>query len=213
MSDFSNKWQKQPKESITKRIKETIRGPEPIKPLIEKASYQIQSHIAKLDNTLKKIKAKDAKLFSKTAKAVQKHDANMSKVYANELAEVRKMAKMVSQAKIVLEQVGMRLHTVKDMGELVVTLAPAIKVIKDVRGGISSIMPEAENEIAMVSEGLGSLMTEFGNLTGFGMSFEPASEEAEKILAEASAIAEQKMKESFPSLPSELTGEKEKTHY
>lgn len=207
MSDFSKKWQKQRKESMAKKIKETIRGPEPIKPLINKAGLQIKAHIAKLDNTLKKIKDKDAKLFNKTAKAVQKHDMATGKIYANELAEVRKMAKMVSQAKIVLEQVGMRLNTVNDLGELVVTLAPAIKVIKSVRGGVASIMPEAESEISMISEGLGSLMTELGNLSGFGLSFEPTSEEAEKILAEASAIAEQRMKETFPSLPSEVKEE------
>ncbi len=45
---------------------------------------------------------------------------------------------------------------------------------------------------------------EAGSLVGFGEITIPTSIEAKKILEEAKIVAEQRMKESFPSLPASL---------
>ena len=45
------------------------------------------------------------------------------------------------------------------------------------------------------------MMQEIGTVPGMGLSFDTNGEEAEKILAEASVIAETKMSGSFPSIP------------
>ena len=39
---------------------------------------------------------------------------------------------------------------------------------------------------------------------GYNLNFEAANEDAEKVLAEAAAVAEQRMKEKFPEIPSGL---------
>jgi division protein CdvB (Snf7/Vps24/ESCRT-III family) len=46
------------------------------------------------------------------------------------------------------------------------------------------------------------MVTESGGATAFQMNNFSSSEEAEKILTDANAIAEQRMKEKFPTLPS-----------
>ena len=54
-------------------------------------------------------------------------------------------------------------------------------------------MPKGASEVTEVGEILNDLMS---NMSGFGdmkMSFEPANEDAENILAEASALAEQRV--------------------
>jgi division protein CdvB (Snf7/Vps24/ESCRT-III family) len=49
---------------------------------------------------------------------------------------------------------------------------------------------------------------EAAQASGSTLNFEAANEDAEKILAEASAVAEQRMKERFPELPTAApTGE------
>ena len=45
------------------------------------------------------------------------------------------------------------------------------------------------------------MMQEIGSVPGLAMNFDTKDEEAEKIIAEASAIAETKMESTLPSIP------------
>ncbi len=156
--------------------------------------------ITKLDNTANKLKEKDSTTFQKIVNYLQKHDTDHATVYANELAEIRKMYKMVSQARLALEQIVTRLSTVTDLGDVVVTLAPAMSVIRSVRSGLMQVMPAAEGEISEISSMLSSILVDAGQMSGMTLNFESANEDAEKILAEASTLAEARMKEKLPDL-------------
>ncbi len=135
---------------------------------------------------------------------MQKHDSQHAAVYANELAEVRKMSRMVTQAKLALEQITLRLNTVTELGDIVVTLTPAMAVIRSVRQGLVSVLPEAEGEIGEISGLLSSVLVDAGTVGGYSLNFEAANEDAEKVLAEAAVVAESRMKEKFPEIPSGL---------
>ncbi|MGP8124840.1 MAG: hypothetical protein ACLQEQ_03110 [Nitrososphaerales archaeon] len=65
-------------------------------------------------------------------------------------------------------------------------------------------MPEAEGEIGEISGLLSSILVDVGTVGGYSMNFEAANEDAERILSEASALAEQRMKEKFPEIPATL---------
>jgi division protein CdvB (Snf7/Vps24/ESCRT-III family) len=49
---------------------------------------------------------------------LQKHDTEHANVYANELAEVRKMIKTVTSSKLALEQIVLRLNTITELGDM-----------------------------------------------------------------------------------------------
>lgn len=201
MSAFASKWTKSPTEGFGERVKEAVRPAGPLKPRIEQAIRQIHLQVAKLDATSGKLKDRDATIFSKVVSAIQKHDMSHASVFANELAEIRKMNKMVTQARLALEQIVLRLNTVQELGDIVVTLTPAMSVIRSVKAGLVSVLPEAEHEIGEISGLLSSILVDAGQLGGYTLNFEAANEDAEKILGEASAVAEQRMKEKFPELP------------
>jgi division protein CdvB (Snf7/Vps24/ESCRT-III family) len=81
-------------------------------------------------------------------------------------------------------------------------------ILNNVKRGIISVLPEAEREIGEIGNLLSSILVEAGQASGSTLNFEVANEDAEKILAEASAVAEQRMKEKFPELPTAApTGE------
>jgi division protein CdvB (Snf7/Vps24/ESCRT-III family) len=172
-----------------------------LKPRLEQAIRAIQVQITKLDATANKLKERDTAIFNKVVSALQKHDTQHASVYANELAEVRKIARLVTQAKMALEQISLRLSTVQELGEIVVTLAPAMGVIRGVKNGLVQVLPEAEKELGDISSLLSSILVDAGQMAGTTLNFEASSEEAERILGEAAAIAEQRMKEKFPELP------------
>jgi division protein CdvB (Snf7/Vps24/ESCRT-III family) len=102
---------------------------------------------------------------------------------------------------MILEQISMRLGTVKEMGDVVTVLSPVVPIIRNIKGGISGIMPNAGTEIDEIGNMLGSLLTDAGSVSGSMMSFEPSSEDAEKIMAEAKAVAEQKSMDRLPQVP------------
>ncbi len=204
MSQFTNRWDKRNNQSFTSKVRESVRSPGPLKPRLDLATRQIQVQVAKLDATVAKLRDRDAQIFNKIVASIQKHDSQHASVYANELAEIRKMNKMVTQAKLALEQITLRLNTITELGDIVVTLTPAMSVIRSVRQGLMGVLPEAEGEIGEISTLLSSILVDAGQVGGYSLNFEAANEDAEKVLAEAAAVAEQRMKEKFPDIPSGL---------
>ena len=204
MSAFAGKWEKQNNQSLGTRVKESVRNPGPMKPRLDLAVRQIQVQIAKLDSTSTKLRERDNSIFNKVVTSLQKHDTQHASVFANELAEIRKMNKMVTQAKLALEQIVLRLNTITELGDIVVTLTPAMAVIRGVKQGLTGVLPEAECEIGEISGLLSSILVDAGTVGGYSLNFEAANEDAERIMSEASAVAEQRMKERFPEIPANL---------
>ncbi len=132
-------------------------------------------------------------------------------VFANELAEIRKMEKMIMHARLALEQIVLRLSTVSELGDVVSTLAPAVGVLRSVRNGMSAIFPEAEREIGQIGNLLSGIIIDAGQSSGLSINFETANEDAQKILTEAATVAEQKIKDKFPELPAGMPAISEKT--
>jgi division protein CdvB (Snf7/Vps24/ESCRT-III family) len=204
MSTFAGKWEKTNNQSFGTRVKESVKNPGPLKPRLDLAVRQIQVQVAKLDSTSTKLRERDNSIFGKVVASLQKHDTQHASVFANELSEIRKMNKMVTQAKLALEQIVLRLNTITELGDIVVTLTPAMSVIRNVKQGLVGVLPEAESEIGEISGLLSSILVDAGTVGGYSLNFEAANEDAERILAEASAVAETRMKEKFPEIPSTL---------
>ncbi|MCP8322761.1 MAG: Snf7 family protein [Candidatus Methylarchaceae archaeon HK02M2] len=199
--NFSKKWVKDELESRREKLKEAIKPAEPLKIRVKEAERKIKIQIKKLDMMLVKLRARDSFIFEKMVTAVKKHDLKMRNALLNEITEVRRTAKLVSQTKMLLEQITLRLNTIQNTGDLVVILAPVVSGIGKVRSGLARVIPETEYEIREISSVLSDVVMNAGRLEGITLNFEVANEDAEKILAEASAVAEHNMRDDFPKLP------------
>jgi len=204
MSQFAGKWEKNQGQGFATKVRDSVKNPGPLKPRLDLAVRQIQVQIAKLDATSTKLRERDNGIFSKVVASIQKHDTQHASVFANELAEIRKMNKMVTQAKLALEQIVLRLNTITELGDIVVTLTPAMSVMGSVNAGLVRVLREAVSGIGEISGLLSSVLVDAGSVGGYSLNFEAANEDAEKILAEASAVAETRMKEKFPEIPAGL---------
>lgn len=213
-SKFTKDWEK-PRR---KGIRSILRPDAPLKQKIGLAVRRVETQIQHLDGALNRLGERDKMLFSKVVNAYSNHEIQRASVFANELAELRKMASFMMNGKLALERVVLRLRTVSELGNVAVTLAPATKVLQNVRTGVAGILPNAEQELGEVGMMLNEIMIEAGQTTGVTPDFEVASEDAMKILNEAAMVAEQRMKEKFPELPAlrateEHAGEFEYTNY
>ena len=198
---------------MKERIKEAIRSPEPLKPRLDLAVRRIELQIQKLDKATNRLTERDKAIFDRIVKAYSKHDMPRANVFANELAGIRKMEKMIMHSRLALEQIALRLSTVSELGDVVTTLGPAVGVLRSVRDGMSAIFPEAERELGQIGNLLGGMITDVGQNTGVSIDFETANDDAQNILDEAATVAEQKIKEKFPALPAGIPtiGEKNPT--
>jgi division protein CdvB (Snf7/Vps24/ESCRT-III family) len=200
---FSNKWVKPQGETLGNKLLEGLKPQVPLKPRIEEAQRKLQMQISKLDSISSRINEKDQVIFKRVVLAMQSHDAQHARILSGELAQIRKMGKMIGSAKLALEQIQLRLNTITELGDVVVTLSPAMSVIKGLQSGLSGMMPEADQSFAQISDLLGNIMTDSGQIPageiGMPTNF---NEDTAKIMEEASSIVEMNMKSKFPDLPS-----------
>jgi len=202
MTNFEKNWARQETSSLTDKLKDSVKPQGSLKPRIQTAVNKLQLQISKMDSMLNKLHERDAQLFKRIVAAMQQHDTSASRVLSNELAEIRKVTKMLSNARIALEQVQLRLTTIHDLGDAMVAIGPAMSTMKGLRSSLGRFMPEADAELNAMTQTLGGLMMDSLAGDAFSVDSDISSEETDKILQEASAVAEQQIGERFPSVPS-----------
>ncbi|TLX93785.1 MAG: hypothetical protein E6K91_08215 [Thaumarchaeota archaeon] len=202
MTGFDKSWTRPESVGLTEKIRETVKPQGALKPRIESAVNKLQGQISKMDSMLGKLRERDAQLFKRIVAAMQQHDAASSRVLSNELAEIRKVTKMLGNARVALEQVQLRLTTIHDLGDAMIAIGPAMATMKGLKSSLGRFMPEADSELNSMTQTLNGLMMD--SLAGgdFNVDTDVSGEETEKILQEASAVAEQQIGDRFPSVPS-----------
>jgi len=199
---FAKKWEtKRDDQPFQNRLKDAVKPPGPLKPRLDFAVRRIDLQVQKLDQATERFTQRDQAIFARIVDAYTKHDSARANVFANELAEVRKMSRLIINARLALEQITLRLRTVSELGDVVSTLGPAVGVLRSVRAGLVSVFPEAESELGEIGNMLSGIMIEAGQGSGMTLNFDTVNEDASKILTEAATVAEQKIKDKFPELP------------
>jgi division protein CdvB (Snf7/Vps24/ESCRT-III family) len=203
----SKKWNNNAQsESIRDKLREAAQSQTPLKPRIEEAQKKLQIQISKLDSISFKLQEKDKVIFNRIVNAMQNHDSHYGKLLSGELSQIRKTNKMVNSAKLAFEQIQLRLNTMTELGDVVVTLSPAMSVIKGIQGGLKTMLPEADQSFGQISELLGGIMSgssqmaSSSEMVGAGVSSISLDEEAVDIMQEASAIVEENTRGKFPDL-------------
>ena len=198
---FVDKWKEKPQQpSFLSKIKDASKPSVGLKKQISTVLQRIEVQKNKLNNAQSRFEKRDATLFTRTVKALAERDTMRANVLAGELAEIRKVEKMLMHASLALESVSLRLNTVSELGDVVTVLGPAAGVLNNIRAGMSEIFPEAGHEL----ENIGTLLTDIVSTThqdtGMPVNVGTASLEAEKILEEAETAAENKLKAQLPEI-------------
>ncbi|MBN1245391.1 hypothetical protein JXA31_07340 [Candidatus Bathyarchaeota archaeon] len=198
---FVDRWKEKPQQpSFLSKIKDAGKPSVSLKKQISTVLQRLDVQKQKLNNAQSRFEQRDSTLFKRTVKALSERDTMRANVLAGELAEIRKVEKMLMHASLALESVSLRLNTVSELGDVVTVLAPAAGVLNNIRAGMADIFPEAGREL----ENIGTLLTDIVSTThqdtGMTVNTGTASLEAEKILEEAETAAEQKLKAQLPEI-------------
>ena len=202
---FINQWNKKKKDSsIFSKFKDSNKSNQGLKRQISTVIQRIEVQKNKINNALKRFKQRDATLFNRIGTAIAERDTMRANVLASELAEIRKVEKMLMHAGLALESVSIRLTTVSELGDVITVLAPAAGVLNNIRGSMSGIFPEAGKEM----ESIGTLLTDIVSTTNQDvkrpLDIKSASLEATKILKDAEFAANKKLQETLPEVSNEV---------
>ena len=101
-----------------------------------------------------------------------------------------------------MEQVQIRLNTVSELGDVVVTLSPCMSLIKGLSTSLGGMMPEVADSMQDLSSMLGDIVTgSTVNHEGTLGEFTASNNEAEAILNEAQAMVEGQTRQNMPEPP------------
>jgi division protein CdvB (Snf7/Vps24/ESCRT-III family) len=196
--NFPDKWQKEEKEPVADRIKGQIVPPGPLSERLNLAKKKLNEEIQQLGRISDRLNAKDKTLYDQLVKAYAEHDTERSTALANELAELRKVESRTQYGKYALEKAYTKIEMAKDFGDIVATLVPVGQVVKSVRGTLADFLPSTSTALGEINNLMSETMTSFQGLSGNISMLGPSSEDADKILQEAAAVAETRLKDKLP---------------
>ncbi|HVD07204.1 MAG TPA: hypothetical protein VNB67_02075 [Nitrososphaeraceae archaeon] len=173
MTSFTNQWNKEAKKDPTERIRESLKSQKPLKPTMESAKNRMGIQTQKLDTLLEKLKSKDRALFNQIVTHLQNHDSQQSKMLSNELSQVRRTMKTISQLKMSLEQVHMRLESTIDIGDALTALKPAVGTLSKVKTGLSGLMPNVDVELGEINDVFSDIMVNANSTSDIGFALNP----------------------------------------
>ena len=207
MGSFSDKWHAlKNNEKLSQAFMGRVKPDAPLKNRLDIAQKKLQLQITKLAEIDTKLQQKNNAFFEKIVNSKKANNETYAKVYANELAEIRKHQKTISNAKLKMEQIQIRLNTVSELGDVVVTLSPCMSVIKGLSTELGGMMPTVSDSMQDLSNMLGDIVTG-SSITHDGSlgQMDTMNSDATAILEEAQSIVSENTRQSMPDPPSATT--------
>lgn len=204
MISLSEKWSSlKNNERLSKAFLGKVKPEAPLKNRLDIAQKKLQSQIIKLAEVDAKLQQKNNAIFEKIVSSKKSNNETYARVYANELAEIRKHQKMITAAKLSMEQIQIRLNTISELGDVVVTLSPCMSLIKGLSTSLGGMMPTVTESMQDLSNMFNDIVSESSITNDDSTSqMNTTNSDALSILEDAQTIVEGQTRECMPEPPS-----------
>jgi division protein CdvB (Snf7/Vps24/ESCRT-III family) len=190
--------------NLSQKFLSKVKPENALKNKVEDAGKKMEQQILRLEQAHNKLKQNHEHIFKKIVEAKKTRNESMAITYATELGEIRKVRDRIGNAKLSMEQIKLRLNTVSELGDIVVTLSPCMSLIKGLAPSISTLMPQMHSSMENLTSTLGDMITD-SSLTQESMTpTYNGDEETEAILKEAHDVLESRTLSSIPEPPTTL---------
>jgi division protein CdvB (Snf7/Vps24/ESCRT-III family) len=180
------------------------RTKKPVSELILETTRELGKCYSRLELASSKLSKRNEDLFDACSFYMGKGNKARATVYANEVAEIRKVLSFVQHTQLSVERAILRLDTLKVVSPTLESLEGAFSDVKNALGLVANVMPSITPEISMLT----SVVDEILAGTQFTLDeYTPvvvADESAEAIIEEAANTAEQELKARIPEPPAEV---------
>jgi division protein CdvB (Snf7/Vps24/ESCRT-III family) len=172
----------------------------PLEKKIYYTLYELEKVHRSLEKETMKMQSRAESLFQKCVKAREIKDQKTATMYANECAKVREMSVAILQSQLAIEQAMLKLESVRYFRDLITQMEPLRPLIQKITQKLSGVFPSASIVLDKIGASLNEIMIEAGDTFEYSGPVSSPMEDADKILKDATVLAEQKMKATFPNL-------------
>ncbi|MEN3035642.1 MAG: Snf7 family protein [Candidatus Methanosuratincola sp.] len=186
-------------------LKNFFRRTPPLKDALNEAIIALGRQKRKLEIIDAKLKARRNEIFKLCTSALKNKSSERAKIYANEIAEIKKIQEKVSNGILLLEQLTLRMETLREVGSTFAQLEPTLEVVKQVSDQLSEIIPDVSGELMQIGSCLNSVMAEMRiPLSDVETAAISDTAESEEVLDEVSAFIRGRLIERLPEPPKEI---------
>jgi len=159
------------------------------------AYRKIEKTRRKLEVYMARAEQKKEELMNKLIEAQKNGDELRAKVYASEIANLKRIIKSLMMIDVKLEQASLKIQSVLTIGDAAFALKPIANDLKNLMSVVKQLIPSIEEEFEELINVIDDLAeSEFGGEIFADVYLDA---DAAKVLEEAQAIAQQKLKESI----------------
>ncbi|HXW37016.1 MAG TPA: hypothetical protein VEJ36_03825, partial [Nitrososphaerales archaeon] len=176
-----------------------LRRDDSIRPKVASTIKEIELHRRELENLRVKLDQRRKGLYDVTMKAMNAKDQSKAMVYANEWAELKKVVKVVYASELALTQVVLRLESIVDVGEVMMHMSMAFKVLRSVNRTVQGLVPSLDQASADINSALSETMSEMGNVSP-SISLDIKTDSGEELVEQARKLAEERAEEMRATL-------------
>jgi division protein CdvB (Snf7/Vps24/ESCRT-III family) len=164
---------------------------------------KIQQH--EIEQVSFRLKRRDEVLFQTCIHALRNHNKDRATMCANEVAEIKKLSKFLYHVELAIERVILRLETIRELGDIIVDLKPALKMLQSVSKQLFEVLPDVSSELSRVNDAINETL--YSTRITVDESLIPVNKTTlggKEILKEVSSFLEQKVAEKLPEPPATL---------
>ena len=201
MGYITKNWREVKNGILSQKFLDRVRPEARLKNKMYDAGKKMESQILRLEQTHTKLKQNYDHVFKKIVDAKLIRNESRARTYAIELQEIKKAKNKIAEAKLAMEQIKLRLNTVSELGDIVVTLSPCMSLIKGLAPSISTLMPQMHTSMEDLTSMFSDMLTD-SSLSQESMTpIHQGNTDTDAILQEAHDVIEGKTRTAMPEPP------------
>lgn len=176
--------------------------PPPLNEAVQKSVQTLRVQRNKLQQATYRLKERDKILFQTCIGALNNKNKEKAAIFANEVAEVRKLLKFLYNVELAIERVILRLETIKELSDVVTDLKPALRLLQSVSQELFNVLPDVSSELSQVNETISETL--YATRLTADETIIPVGRktpDGEEILKEVSGFLEHRLSETLPEPP------------
>ena len=201
MGNITKNWHEVKNSILSQRFLDRVRPEAALKNRINGAEKKMECQILRLNETYTKLKQNHDRVFKKIVEAKLTRNESRAKTYAIELQEIRKVKNKIDGAKVAMEQMKLRLGTVSELGDIIVTLSPCMSLIKGLAPTISTLIPQMHTSMEDLTSMFSDMLTDSSLPQESMIPTFQGNNDTDAILQEAHDVLEGKTRTAIPEPP------------
>jgi len=167
---------------------------EALRDKINRAIQGVEVHRRELDNLKARLETRKKSLYEMMLKAKQNREEGKVIVFANELAELKKVMHVVTTSQLALTQIVTRMESMRDVGDAIFQMSSAMQEVGKANKSVSEIIPSFHGVTDEINMTFTETMADLGQVSP-NIAINLENDSASEIIEAAQRFAEEKVSE------------------